>query len=169
MSSYIQVATCDCEMEGEPKPRGMRPRPNTAPPSACDLDQNWRVPSTIKEEIKTPYTARDEPKKNPRIFDYIKIRDDEQTNFITLGTRTFRIIEGGIHGIPCDEFGPEHLDQGFIGYVTGKKRLTSNDDPKPNLIVNYLPQKLKDRDFFHMFAPFGIMNSIKIMRDAAVI
>lgn len=47
-------------------------------------------------------------------------------------------------------------------------RITSNDEPKPNIIVNYLPQNLTDKEFFHLFAPYGPMESIKIMRDSQV-
>jgi RNA recognition motif-containing protein len=49
-----------------------------------------------------------------------------------------------------------------------RRRFTSNDDPKPNLIVNYLPQTLSDKDFFNLFIPYGKLESIKIMRDSQV-
>lgn len=63
-----------------------------------------------------------------------------------------------------DEEGDEHWES----KAPTKKRVTSNDEPKPNIIVNYLPQKLTDKEFFHLFAPYGPTESIKIMRDSQV-
>jgi len=69
--------------------------------------------------------------------------------------------DSDFHDDQCLGDGHSIKDEGFI-----IKRQTSNDDPKPNLIVNYLPQSFTDNAFYHLFAPYGKMESIKIMRDS---
>ncbi|XP_077299154.1 sex-lethal homolog [Arctopsyche grandis] len=44
---------------------------------------------------------------------------------------------------------------------------TSNMDngPRANLIVNYLPQTMTEKDLYSLFAPFGLLESCRVMRD----
>jgi len=125
-----------------------RPRPRSAPAASCDLGPYWRPRHWINRDEWTPYDLRD------------------GRNY---ADNPFRLIEGGIRGVPWDEFGPEHFNRGFIDYVTTRRQLTSNDVPMRNLIVNYVPQIIRDAAFFRMFASFGRIESIKIMRDREVI
>lgn len=42
------------------------------------------------------------------------------------------------------------------------------DKSKTNLIVNYIPQDMSERELFGLFTPFGPIESCKIMRDLKV-
>ena len=42
------------------------------------------------------------------------------------------------------------------------------DKTRTNLIVNYLPQDMAERELFGLFTPFGAIESCKIMRDLKV-
>lgn len=42
------------------------------------------------------------------------------------------------------------------------------DKSKTNLIVNYIPQDMAERELFGLFTPFGPIESCKIMRDLKV-
>jgi hypothetical protein len=103
--------------------------------------------------------------------------EDEESNFFANGNYSRSEKEDNEH------FGEQrkystHEEEGYgrhdfqygdgLSHESGNRRFTSNDEPKPNLIVNYLPQSFMDREFFHLFAPYGPMESIKIMRDSQV-
>ena len=42
---------------------------------------------------------------------------------------------------------------------------SSNGDSRSNLIVNYLPQSLKEQDFCQLFAKIGPIKTCKLMYD----
>lgn len=52
------------------------------------------------------------------------------------------------------------FDGGDVGNV--------DSGPRTNLIVNYLPQTMTEKDLYSLFAPFGPLDSCRVMRDYKV-
>jgi RNA recognition motif-containing protein len=69
--------------------------------------------------------------------------------------------------------GPDNFygsNSGLAGgsFDTGEAMMTTENGPRNNLIVNYLPQNMTDKDLYSLFSPFGPLDSCRIMRDYKV-
>lgn len=60
--------------------------------------------------------------------------------------------------------GMGHMSSASTSSLTGH----SNANNKTNLIVNYLPQDMNDRELYSLFRPSGPIETCRIMRDYKV-
>lgn len=65
----------------------------------------------------------------------------------------------------------ENFEKSTLAISTEEEPTPSSSDgeiTKRNLIVNYLPQTITDLELFNIFAPFGALESVRIMKDSKV-
>lgn len=65
---------------------------------------------------------------------------------------------------------PSSSTLGAVGHMSSSSTssLTGCNNSGTNLIVNYLPQDMTDREFYSLFSTMGPIESCRIMRDFKV-
>lgn len=54
------------------------------------------------------------------------------------------------------------------GSFDGGDMSNMDNNQRTNLIVNYLPQTMTEKDLYSLFVPFGLLESCRVMRDYKV-